>query len=236
MPDPRPAHPFKIKRGPMFVLALLSVHEVILAMRSAGAKAGPMALKLECARFSLREIDGQKVEHAELVGSGINRFFPRVRHQNQLIIAWGRVHEPSLAEVAGVRRTLSVEVDETTERWSVILPDKRRIRFKEQDMATVEEMMVRARQDGEGAMLAQFSLIVDNLRASITHIDEEQVDEKMLGGRRWSERFSVKDTMLLGEVWTDMQVGGDEDLEALGKPLGDGGTSSPTPPDTVISP
>jgi hypothetical protein len=199
----RRAFEYQIPDGPRVVLAEMPVSEVLLAMKAAGAKAGPFTIRAESLRHSLREVDGHKVSFIDLAGDRLDKRIPRSRHQFALGQAWAKLHEPAQEEVEAVKASLSCAQDLQGERWGVTLPDGRRVVLAELRPATVDQALQRARTAGRNEALQQLVTVVESLRMAIVEIDGRAVSSAELDGEGWDERFSAKETLLLGVAWQE---------------------------------
>jgi len=208
------------KGGPTVVLAELGATEVLLALRAAGGHANDLAARLECVRASLRRVNGTEVTPADVAGALLQKLVPRSRHHLQLCTAWGRIHEPDEEQIDAVKASVSIDVGEV-ESWTVTLPDGRRVTLVEQPLETVGEAL-RAKAKNPSAQQLQAAL--GALRRSVRAVDGRAVVAEELDGKGWDRLFSFRETLLLAVVWQDMQVGDQEDLEALGEAIRAGGT------------
>lgn len=216
----RDAFEVHLPHGPTVVLALLTTSEVLVALRASGARANDLESRLECVRGSLRRVGDVEVTPATVAGRLLDKVLPRPRHQLQLCTVFGRIHEPSEDELAAVKASVSVDVGEV-ETWTVTLPDGRRVALVEQPVATVGEAL-RAKAKNPSAQQIQAAL--EALRRSVRSVDGQAVTVEDLGGKGWDARFSFRETMLLAAVWQDMELGDQEEIEALGEAIRPGGT------------
>lgn len=219
----RNAYEVKLPRGPVVVIAELTCHELLLAMKAAGPERAAMArgfaVSREAIRMSVRRVDGVDVAHHDLVGKRWRDHFPRTRHTFQLAQAWSQIHVPELAVVDAVINSAAVEDDGHTERWTVTLPDGRAVTLAEGDPDTVEDVMRQASASTRSEAAAEFGTLLEGCRRSVRQVNGQAVTAEDLEGRGWDQLFSVSETIILGRVWMDLHAGGENEEVGKLKPV-----------------
>jgi hypothetical protein len=210
MTKPANAYGVQLPRGPRLVLVLLTVSQVLDAMRAAGAGAADSAIKRECFRRSLRKIGERDVTYTDLVGEQLQEALPRTRHQTQGMFYWTKLHEPSPEEVRALIDAAAISDDGGAETWTVRLPDGRAVAIQEQPGATVDQALARARRAGGSEAAQSLTAAVEGLRGAVLSIDGRKPD---LAGKAFDAAFSVKDVLLLSQVYSEIQAGAVEDFE-----------------------
>lgn len=214
--------------GRSVVMALLTCNEVLIAAQAAEGDDAPAVLR-QAAMLSLREVDGEAVDYEDLQQTFAQRF-PKVREVAGLVRAYAQLHEPTEAERAAVRA--SVEIEEGAdgeERWTARLPDGRAVTLQAGSFDTLREVLRSAgRVRSQSAQ--QWSGLIEGCRRSLVAIDGAPVS--IGGARAWGERFGVKDTQLIGMLWSELHQPAEVTLgEARPAP----GTTSRTSPATATS-
>jgi len=211
MTVPRPAHEYTPARSPRMVLVVLSVSEVLNAMKTAGSQATPGAIKRECARHALREVGDQKVSYAALLGTTFGGHLPRPRHRMTAMRIIDRLLEPSLDEQFRVRDSIVVTDSDEGETYQATLPGGRTVVLAEIPETTVEQALQAAQQLSQSAAYCQLRAALDSLSAAIVSIDGKPITASLLRGRSWDQHFSVRETLLLQVVLNEMLSGSLED-------------------------
>ena len=206
----RPAYEIKPRGCPRLVMALLSVSDVLLAMRTAGAGATDGEVRRECLRYSLREVGEAKVAYLDLQGKGLNSHLPRTRHRTIAGVYFGRIHEPTVDERFAALESVEVEDNGAAERWRVRLPDGRQVTLEEQGEQTVEQALQQARRSSQSGAYVELHTVLESLRQAVVRLDDRPLTPDALAGRGWDTLFNVKDTLLLSIVFMEMQSGGQE--------------------------
>lgn len=236
MPDPssttarRPAYEVRPRGCPRLVLALLSVSDVLLAMRTAGANASDGEVRRECLRHSLREVGETPVTYLDLQGKGLSSHLPRTRHRTLAGTYFGRLHEPSLDERTAALEGVVVEDAGDVERWKVTLADGRVVTLEEQGEETVEQALKQARRASQSGAYVELATVLESLRQAVVQIDDRALTPDALAGRGWDALFRVKETLLLSVIFMELQSGGQDAMEEAAQdvlvPLGSESASS----------
>ena len=228
-PSARPA--FEIPAAgdrPRLVMVLLTVSDVLQAMRSAGKGASDGEIRRECVRYSLRKVGAASVKYLDLQGTQLNQHLPRVRHRNRAGIYWGKLHEPTVDERWDILQSMTVSVDGEGEQYTVTLPDKRQVTLREIPATTVEQALARARRGSQSAAFVELQAAVDALRSAVVRVGDEHLTADGLNGGGWDRRFSVKETLLLTAVLGELQTGEQEEEDVEIAPLGSESSASGT--------
>jgi len=208
----RNAYQIQVPRGgPSVVLAELTCSELLMAMKLAGSERSDvvrgLAVGREALRMSIREVDGQPVTATDLQGDGWRQRFPRTRHGFFLSRAWSHIHQPTEEEISAVVDGAKVAVDDLAETWTVTLPDGREVVLAEADQETVGQALARAEREAKSPAAQEFLGVMEAGRRCIRSVGGKAVSAEDLEGRRWDQTFSVRETFLLGRVWSEMHLG-----------------------------
>ena len=217
--------------GPVVVMAELTCSELLMAMKLAGSERSEilrgMAVNREAVRMALRQVDGEPVTAQDLQGDGWRRRFPRTRHAFFLARAWAHIHVPEEAEARAIVDGARVAVDGEAESWAVTLPDGREVVLVEADPETVGQALARAEREAQSPAAQEFLGLLEGGRRSIRSVAGRAVSSEDLAGKRWDATFTVRETFLLGRVWSAMHLADPQEADAgLGgmRPVPGGGS------------
>lgn len=223
--SPRTAFEVQLPHGgPTVHLLVLTAHELIDAMKVAGGE-GPLnvrglAVSREALRRSVRNVDGRDVAYHDLLGEGWRKLFPRTRHTLQLAGTWEKLHAPTAAELDAFCASMSPSVEGDREVWTATLPDGRTIRMREQDEDTVEDILRDAAASDRGGSAQELRATIAAGRRCLVEPRGADLDS----AAKWDAAFSVKDTVLIGRLWSEIHVGGMGEEPTVGEVPRAGGT------------
>ncbi len=202
----RQAFEATLRDGTRVVLAEITPSEMLLALKLAGGDPSELVASSKAVRtalrFSVREVGTVAVRRDDLEARW-GEYFPRTRHASELAEIWGRIHMPSEAETEAMRESMACETS-ADELWTVRLPGGRVVVMAEVPSQTVDDAMRAASQSSKSAQVQAFAATIEAARRSIRRIDGAPVSAQDLAGARWDERFSVKETTLLGVAFNEI--------------------------------
>ena len=203
----RDAVVFTLECGTDVVLVDITPTELIKAAKEVGASAesGVAGIKVTRAALcqSIVKVGAKVVGYSDLTGKGISRYVPRTRDVMQLAKVFTARHSPTEDEAASVMASVVCEASDEP-RWLAVLPgDKpRTIVFAEVDPETVEAALAEAVLSAKSETARGLQGLISGCGRSIRSVDGVPVNRDTLKGTGWDALFSVKDTHLLGSVYS----------------------------------
>ena len=221
----RNAYEVVLHGGLTVVFVELTPSEIMLACRAAGndaaqVVAGSRATR-EALRLSLRRVGEVNVTFADLDGDVLKRHVPRTRQVSQLSEVWGRMHYPTDDETEAMRRAMACEATTDGERWTVTLPGGRTVVMDELPPERVDDILRAGELAAKSVSAQNTARTIEAGRRAIRAIDGVAVTPEELAGPRWDERFSMRETILIGGAFNEIHGSGDA--------AEDGATGEPRP-------
>ena len=219
---PRDAVVFTLECGTDVVLVDITPTELIKAAKEVGASAesGVAGIKVTRAALcqSIVKVGAKVVGYSDLTGKGISRYVPRTRDVMQLAKVFTARHSPTEDEAAAVMASVVCEASDEP-RWLAVLPgvkadnqpsadavawarEPRTIVFAEVDPETVEAALAEAMLSAKSETARGLQGLISGCGRSIRSVDGVPVNRDTLKGAGWDALFSVKETHLLGSVYS----------------------------------
>jgi hypothetical protein len=184
------------------LLALLKPSELLHAAQAAG-ETDELAVRRQGLLMALREVDGEPVQY-DVLTERFAQLFPKAREVSGLVKAFSQVHEAAPAEVEALLAAAEVEDDGAgPERWRVRLPGGREVVLEAGSFDTLRDVLGAARSVRSPGARAWASLL-DGLRRSVVEVDGAPAPAWT--PRLWDERFTGKESALLGAAWMEMHA------------------------------
>lgn len=184
------------------LMAPLKPSELLHAAQAAG-DTDELAVRRQGLLMALREVDGEPVRYDVLV-ERFGALFPKAREVSGLIQAFVQIHEAQPADLAAVLAAVEVEEDAAgVERWTVRLPGGRVVVLAAGSFDTLREVLASARTVRSAGARA-WAGVLEGLRRAVVEVDGAPA--LAWTARLWDERFTARETALLGAVWSEMHA------------------------------